>query len=58
MPRREDAFLPVTRADDPLLRRRLAEPHGRACRRAGFDGDRILPREDGDPVIVMEFRRS
>ena len=30
----------------------------RAYRRAGFAGDRIAPCEDGDPVIVMEFRPS
>lgn len=30
----------------------------RARRRAGFAGDRIAPCEHGDPVIVMEFRRS
>ncbi len=30
----------------------------RAYRRAGFVGDRIAPSEDGDPVIVMEFRSS
>lgn len=30
----------------------------RAYRRAGFAGDTILPCEDGDPVIVMEFRRA
>lgn len=30
----------------------------RAYRRAGFQGDRIVPCEDGDPVIVMEFRPS
>lgn len=28
----------------------------RAYRAAGFQGDRILPCEDGDPVIVMQFR--
>jgi aminoglycoside 6'-N-acetyltransferase len=27
----------------------------RAFRRAGVRGDRIVPCEDGDPVIVMEF---
>lgn len=27
----------------------------RAYRAAGFTGDRILPCEDGEPVIVMEF---
>ena len=28
----------------------------RAYRRAGFDGHDIRPCEDGDPVIVMQFR--
>ena len=30
----------------------------KAYRRAGFQGDRICPCEDGDPVLVMEFAPS
>ncbi len=36
---------------DPANERAL-----RAYRRAGFAGDAIRPCEDGDPVLVMEFR--
>ncbi|PLL11517.1 hypothetical protein C0V75_15945 [Tabrizicola sp. TH137] len=71
MPQPEAYSFPrVTRAEYPLLRGWLAQPHVRdwwgdpdpandrairAYRRAGFMPRGILPCEDGDPVLVMEF---
>lgn len=49
-----DEGFPVVVIDpDPANERAV-----RCYRRAGFAGDRVLPCEDGDPVIVMEFRRA
>lgn len=28
----------------------------RAYRKAGFEGDKILPCEDGDPTLILEFK--
>jgi len=50
----EYGFPKLTRADYPMLRRWLAEPHI-----AGWWGDpdtQIAPREDCDAVLVIRFQ--